>query len=166
MQWKPEGYLCHLLLVVRHKSFNIWLVKERDIMFQSTKCIAGKGCFCRTAPRSKYTSSQWGASNGCGEKPLSCYVTPPHPLSCDKNATLDQVSPGRPSIEEREFWVCWSVWPRWDSRPSRIFSPHTTWPLTSPLCCCSCLAKPVLNCAQIVGRYNRWPMQSHVAALG
>ena len=91
---------------------------------------------------------------------------PTHSLSCDKNATLDQVSPGRPSIEEREFWVCWSVWPRWDSRPSRIFSPHTTWPLTSPLCCCSCLAKPVLNCAQIVGRYNRWPMQSHVAALG
>ena len=28
------------------------------------------------------------------------------------------------NIEEREFWAGWSVCPRWDSRPSRIFSPH------------------------------------------
>ena len=92
---------------------------------------------------------------------------PTHSLSCDKNATLDQVSSGRPSIEEREFWVCWSVWPRWDSRPSRIFSPHTTWPLTSlatTLQCSCCLAKPVLNCARIVRR----PLQPvpHVVPCG
>ena len=122
-------------------------MKGRDIMFQRTKCSAGKRCFHRKAPRSKYTEA--GCQKQWVWREATSLLRHP-PLSCDKNATLRR---GRASarIEEREFWAGWSVCPRWDSRPSRIFSPHTTWPLTSlatTLQCSCCLAKPVLNCAR------------------
>ena len=131
MQWKPEGYLCHLLLVVRHKSFNIWLVKERDIMFQSTKCIAGKGCFCRTAPRSKYTSSQWGASIGCGEKPLSCYVTPPptHSLATKMRHSIRYLLDG-PQLRKENSGCVGVFGPA--GTPARVVFSHRTQPGHSP----------------------------------
>jgi len=97
-------------------------------MFQSPKCCCGQRMFLeKRAPRSKYDES------GCckkhclvwREKPLSSYVTS-HSL-----ATRMPHSVCTLNIEEREFWAGWSVWLRWDSRLSRIFSPHTTWPLTS-----------------------------------
>ena len=127
----PEGYLCHLLLVVRHKSFNIWLVKERDIMFQSTKCIAGKGCFCRTAPRSKYTSSQWGASNGCGEKPLSCYVTPPptHSLATKMRHSIRYLLDG-PQLRKENSGCVGVFGPA--GTPARVVFSHRTQPGHSP----------------------------------
>ena len=72
------------------------------------------------------TQKQVGKSSGCGEKPLSSYVTP-HSLATRMRHSYNESA----RIEEREFWAGWSVCPRWDSRPTRIFSPHTTWPLTS-----------------------------------
>ena len=52
-------------------------MKGRDIMFQLRKCSAGaKGVFIERRPRSKYAEKQVGKSTGCGEKPLSSYVTP------------------------------------------------------------------------------------------
>ena len=72
------------------------------------------------------TQKQVGKSSGCGEKPLSSYVTP-HSLATRMRHSYNESA----RIEEREFWAGWSVCPRWDSRPTRIFSPHTTWPLPS-----------------------------------
>ena len=73
------------------------------------------------------TQKQVAKSSGCGEATI---LLRHPPLSCDKNATLRRRQASA-RIEEREFWAGWSVCPRWDSRPTRIFSPHTTWPLTS-----------------------------------
>ena len=93
----------------------------------------------------------------------SHYPLTSHTLSCDKNATLRRRLQASARIEEREFWAGRSVCPRWDSRPSRIFSPHTTWPLTSTTLQCSCwLAKPVLNCA----RRPLQPAQPHAVPCG
>ena len=105
-------------------------MKGQDIMFQLRKCSAGaKGVFIERRPRSKYAEKQVGKSTGCGEKPLSSYVTPTLlRQECDTPRT--QASARR--IEEREFWAGWSVCPRWDSRPTRIFTPQHNEPGHSP----------------------------------
>ena len=135
-------------------------------MFQLRKCSAGaKGVFIERRPRSKYAEKQVGKSTGCGEKPLSSYVTP-HSLATrmrhSSDAGIGTKNRGKRILGGLECL------PPLGLPPDSYFhtAAQRTWPLTplaTTLQCSCCLAKPVLNCARI-GRYNRCPMPCHVAA--
>ena len=122
-------------------------MKGRDIMFQSTKCSAGRGCSHRKKATLKVHGEAGWQKHWVWREATILLRHPP--LSCDKNATLS----ARTLRKENSGPV--GVFAPAGTPGQVVFSHRTstTWPLTSQattLQCSCCLAKPVLNCARIV----------------
>ena len=120
-------------------------------MFQSTKCSAGRGCFHRKKATLKVHGEAGWQKHWVWREATILLRHPP--LSCDKNATLLR---WRHKLRKENSGPVGVFAPA--GTPARlVFSHRSTSNLathpslaTTLQCSCSCLAKPVLNCARIV----------------
>ena len=98
---------------------------------------------------------------GCGEKPLSSYVTLLRQVCSN---AVGQASALRLKKQNSGSVPVFALPAQWDSRPPCIFSPLHTQPGHSPRSQLPRKTSFKLRYERGSGRYNRHPMPSHVAA--